>query len=89
MFVDLEKAFDRLLTVLIESYLRRKGVVECYVNAVMKMYQVKGENSKEFCYESGHTSRVNPIAAHLCCGDGCCDRGGGEGETCLDVTQMI
>ena len=40
---------------LIESSWRRKGVVECYVNAVMKMYQevlsqvkVEGEDSKEF-----------------------------------------
>ena len=40
---------------LIESSLRRKGVVECYVNAVIKMYQevlsqvnMKGEDSKEF-----------------------------------------
>ena len=39
VFVDLEKAFDRVSRVLIESSLRRKGVVECYVNAVMKMYE--------------------------------------------------
>ena len=38
VFVDLEKAFDRVPRVLIESSLRRKGVVKCYVNAVMKMY---------------------------------------------------
>ena len=38
VFVDLEKAFDRVTRVLIESSLKRKGVVECYVNAVMKMY---------------------------------------------------
>ena len=36
VFVDLEKAFDRVPRVLIESSLRRKGMVECYVNAVMK-----------------------------------------------------
>ena len=35
----MEKAFDRVLRVLIESSLRRKGVVECYVKAVIKMYQ--------------------------------------------------
>ena len=40
VFVDLEKAFDRVLIVLIESSLRRKGVVECYVKAVVKMYKV-------------------------------------------------
>ena len=39
MFVDLEKVFDRVPRVLIESSLRRKGVVECYMNAVMKIYQ--------------------------------------------------
>ena len=60
MFVDIEKAFDRLPRVLIESSLRRKGVVECYVNAVMKTYQevlsqvkVEGEDSKEFAMRVG------------------------------------
>ena len=38
VFVDLKKAFDRVPRVLIESSLRRKGVVECYVKAVMKIY---------------------------------------------------
>ena len=40
---------------LTESSLRRKGVVECYVKAVMKMYKevlsqvkVEGEDSKGF-----------------------------------------
>ena len=58
MFVDLEKAFDWVPRVLIESSLRRKGVVECYVKAVMKMYkevlsQVKGEDPKEFAVRVG------------------------------------
>ena len=60
VFVDLEKAFERVLRVLIESTLRRKGVVECYVKAVMKMYQevmsqvkVEGEDSKEFTVRVG------------------------------------
>ena len=60
MFVDLEKAFDRVPKALIESSLRRKGVVECYVNAVMKMYKevlsqvkVEGEDSKEFAARVG------------------------------------
>ena len=53
VLVDLEKVFDMVLGVLIESSLRRKGVVECYVKAVMKMHvevlsQVKGEDLKEF-----------------------------------------
>ena len=55
VFVDLEKAFDRVSRVLIESSLRRKGVVECYMKTVMKMYpevlsqvKVEGEDSKEF-----------------------------------------
>ena len=45
---------------LIESSLRRKGVMECYVKAVMKMYEevlsqvrVEGENSKEFAVRVG------------------------------------
>ena len=53
MFVDLEK-------VLIESSLRSKGVVECYMKAVMKMYQevlsrvkMEGEDSKEFAVRVG------------------------------------
>ena len=33
MFVDLEKAFDRVPRVLIENFFRRKGVVECYMKA--------------------------------------------------------
>ena len=85
MFVDLEKVFDRVPRVLTESSLRRKGVVECYVNAVMKMYQevlsqvkVEGEDSKEFAVRVG---------IHLCCGDGCGDRGGGEGGTCPDICR--
>ena len=60
MFIDLEKAFDRVQRVLIESSLRRKGVVECYVKAVMKMYEevlsqvkVEGEDSKEFTMRVG------------------------------------
>ena len=39
VFVNLEKAFDRVTRVLIESSLRKKGVVECYVKAVMEMYK--------------------------------------------------
>ena len=58
VFVDLEKVFDRLPRVLIESSLRRKRVVECYVKAVMKMYkevlsQVKGEDLKESAVRVG------------------------------------
>ena len=60
MFVDLEKAFDRVPRVLIESSLRRKGVVECYVKAVMKLYQevlsqvkMEREDSKEFALRVG------------------------------------
>ena len=60
VFVDLEKAFGRIPRVLIESSLRRKGVVEYYVNAVMKMYwevlsqvKVEGEDSKEFTVRVG------------------------------------
>ena len=60
MFVDLEKASDRVPRVLIESSLRRKGVVECYMKAVIKRYKemlsqvkVEGENSKEFTVRVG------------------------------------
>ena len=60
VFVDLEKAFDRVMRVLIESSLRTKGVVECYVKAVMEMYKevlsrvnVDGEDSREFAVRVG------------------------------------
>ena len=56
----MEKAFDRVPRVLIESSLRRKGVVECYMKAVMKMYKevlcqvkVEGEDLKEFAVRMG------------------------------------
>ena len=91
VFVDLEKAFDRVPRVLIESSLRRKEVVECYVNAVMKMYQevlsqvkVEGEVWKEFAVRVGIH---HPFTIHLCCGDGCGDRKGGEGGACPDVCR--
>ena len=49
-----------MLSVLIESSLRKNGVVECYVKAVMKMYkevlsQVKleDEDSKKFAVRVG------------------------------------
>ena len=60
VFVDLEKVFERVPRVLIESSLRRKGVMESYINAVMKMYKevlsqvkVEGEDSKEFAVRVG------------------------------------
>ena len=60
VFVDLQKAFDRVQRVLIEISLRRNGVAECYVKAVMKMYKevqsqmkVEGEDSKEFAVRVG------------------------------------
>ena len=60
MFVNLEKVFARVPRVLIESFLRRKGVVECYLKAIMKMYKevlsqvkVEGEDSKEFAVRVG------------------------------------
>ena len=60
MFVDMENVFDRVPRLLIESSLRKKGVVECYVTAVMKMYkevlsqvEEEGEDSKEFAVRMG------------------------------------
>ena len=61
MFADLEKVFDSVVIVLIESSLRRKRVVEYYVKAVIKMYKevllsqvkVEGENMKEFAVQVG------------------------------------
>ena len=65
VFVDLEKAFDRVPRMLIESSLRRKGVVECYVNAVMKMYQevlsqvkVEGKDSETWAMKAGVFQRL-------------------------------
>ena len=56
----MEIVVPRVPRVLIESSLRRKGVVECYVKAVRKMYEevlskvkVEGEDSKEFTVRVG------------------------------------
>ena len=51
--------------------------------------KVEGEDSKEFAVRVGihQCNVVNPIAAHLCCGDGCGDRRGGKGGTCPDVRR--
>ena len=56
----MEKACDMVPRVLIESSLRTKGVVECYVKAVMKMYKeelsqvkVEDEDSKKFALRVG------------------------------------
>ena len=38
-FVDLEKAFDRVLRRVLEWALRRRGVPEVMVKAVMSMYE--------------------------------------------------
>ena len=78
---------------LIESSLRRKGVVQCYVKAVMKMYQevlsqvkVEGEDSKEFAVRVGiHQRSILPplifaVMMDLVTGDG-------EGGTCPDVCR--
>ena len=59
VFVDLEKAFDRVPRVLIESSLRKK-MVECYVKAVLRMdmevlsqVKVAGEELKDFALRVG------------------------------------
>ncbi len=39
VFIDLEKAFDRVPRKVIEYALRKKGVAECMVRAVMQMYK--------------------------------------------------
>ena len=46
-FVDLEKAFDRVLRKVIEWVMRRRGVPEVLVKAVMKMYE--GAKTKVRC----------------------------------------
>ena len=85
MFVDLEQAFDRVPSVLLESSLRRKGVVEYYVKAGMKedkevlcWVKVEGEDSKEFAVRVGIHQGSVFFAVHHCCGDECGDREGDE-----------
>ena len=39
VFIDLEKAFDRVPRKVIEYALRKKGVTECMVRAIMRMYE--------------------------------------------------
>ena len=50
---------------------------------VLSQVKVEGEDSKEFAVRVG----MHPFAVHLCCGDGCGDRGGGKGGMCPDVCR--
>ena len=92
VFVDLEKAFDRVPRVLMKSSLRRKEMVECYKNAVIKMYKevlsqvkVEGEDSKEFAVRVGiHQGSILLPFIFAVVMD---DRGGCEGGTCPDVCR--
>ena len=93
-FLDWEKAFDRVPRVLIESSLRRKGVVECYVKAVMEMYKevlsqvkVEDKDSKEFAVRVGihQGSVLSPFIFAV--GDGCGDRGCSKGGTSPDICR--
>ena len=93
VFVDLEKTFDRVLRVLMESSLRRKGVVKCNVKAVMKLYQdvqslvkMEGEDSKEFTMRVGiqQGSILLPFIFAVVMD---VVTGGGEGGMCPDVCR--
>ena len=65
IFVDLEKAFDRLLREIIRFFFRWKGVPEYLVNGVISLYKgcktavsVNGETIKFIFCESWCPSRV-------------------------------
>ena len=70
VFVDLEKAFDRVLREVIRFALRRKGVPEYLVNGVMSLYEgcktavlVDGELSSSFSVKVGvhQGSALSPL----------------------------
>ena len=75
-FVDLEKAFDRVPRRVIEWAMRKKGLPEILVKAVMSFYEgaetkVKswiGLNGRIFC-ESWCTPRIFVVAFVVCNGD--------------------
>ena len=78
VFEDLEKAFDRVLRVLIESSLRRKGEERSKSGRC---------RLKEFAVIVGIHQGFSPFAVYLCCGDGCGDKGYGKEGTCPDVCR--
>ena len=57
LFIDLEKAFDRVPRKLIEFGLRKKGVPEVYVRAVKEMYK----DARSFVSMEGVRSEVFPV----------------------------
>ena len=69
-FVDIEKAFDRLPRKVIESTMRKKGLPEVIVRAVMSLYhgaqtkvRVGSESSEEFFVQVGvhQRSALSPL----------------------------
>ena len=81
IFVDLEKAFDRVPREVTRLTLRRKGVPEYLVNRVMSLYKgcktavsVNGELSRSFFCESWCPRRVCFESSFIYHGNGCSDR---------------
>ena len=77
VFVDLEKAFDRVPREVIWWSLRRKGVLEREIKAIMEMYtnietSVKVEylRSESFDVKVGSPSRIDTKSSSVCVGDG-------------------
>jgi hypothetical protein len=81
-FVDLEKAFDRVPREVIRWALRKKGVNEKFVEAVMRLYdgartkvRVGSGLSEAFEVKSWIASGLGSVSVVLC-GNGCCMRWG-------------
>ena len=86
-FVDLEKAFDRVPREVISWAMRKLGVEEWLISAVMSMYSgaktVVGTvygNSKSFEVKSGYAPRysIKPVVIRDC--------HGGHGNCCMLMT---
>ena len=72
-FVDMEKAFDRVPKKVMEWIVRKKGLSEVRVWAVMSLYdgaktrvRVGSTYSEEFEVKVGCTSRIWAIATIVC-----------------------
>ena len=75
-FIDLEKAFDRVPRRVMEWAMRKKGLPETLVKAVMSLYEraetkvrVGSGLSEEFSVKIGCTSKILVVTFDVCNGD--------------------
>ena len=78
-FVDLEKAFDRVLRKVLECAMRNKGIPEVLVRSLMSLYggsKTMGSMDSELSEEFEVNVRMQPVSVlspfSFCCGGRCC-----------------